>query len=174
MAADTVTNSEDEASSKSAPVAVVDSTAMKTMVQSVSKCEGKVECSIVSSYHDVKPWKILKPAERTKFQSICKEKSRKLRDCCKLEGVPSSASKSSSQSFGSEDRKAEANGFHLSPVNDTSSGNTREGSPLPEGSPPVSFPTISNSEYHVLAVDDSNFDRKVVERFLKASSYKGI
>lgn len=174
MAADTVTSSEDEVSSKSGRLAIVDSTVMKTMVQSANKCEGKVECSIVSSYHDVKPWKILKPAERTKFQSICKEKSRKLRDCCKLEGLPAIACKSSKQCFGTEDRKAEANGIHLSPASGTNSGNTREESPWPEGYSPESSPSISNSEYHVLAVDDSMIDRKVVEACLKASSYKGI
>ena len=36
---------------------------------------------------------------------------------------------------------------------------------------PVSdFSTI---QYHVLAVDDSHFDRRVIERLLKTSSYKG-
>lgn len=172
MAADTVTNSEDKVSSKSGRVGVEGSTAMMTMVQSVSKCEGKVECSLVSSFHDVKPLKILKPAERSKFQRICKEKSRKSRDCCKVEGVPPSGCKSPSKCFGTEKRKTEADALHLSPVNATNSGNTIEGSPLPSGTPPESIPSISNSEYHVLAVDDSNFDRRVVERFLKASSYK--
>lgn len=160
MAAVSGTNVEDAGSSDSV---IVESATMKTMVQSVSKCKGKVECSIVTTFPDVKPWKPLKPAERTKFQNISKEKSRKLRDCCKFEG---NACKSPSPCIGLEERKAEVNGLHLSPVIDIKS---RESSLLPE-----SIPRICNSEYHVLVVDDSTTERNIVARFLKASSYKGI
>lgn len=157
MAAVTGTNIEDAGSPN---LVIVESATMKTMVQSVSKCKGKVECSIVTTFPDVKPWKPLKPAERTKFQNISKEKSRKLRDCCKFEG---NACKSPSRCLGPEERKAEVNGLHLSPVIDIGS------SLLPE-----SIPSICNSEYNVLVVDDSTTERNIVARFLKASSYKGI
>lgn len=158
MAAVTGTNIEDAGSSNSV---IVESATMKTMVQSASKCKGKVECSIVTTFPDVKPWKPLKPAERTKFRNISKEKSRKLRDCCKFEG---NACKSPSPCIGLEERKAEVNGLHLSPVIDIKA---RESSLLPD-----SIPSICNSEYHVLVVDDSTTERNIVARFLKASSYK--
>jgi len=44
----------------------------------------------------------------------------------------------------------------------------REKCSLPE----ISVPSISDFEYHVLTVDDSKLDQKVVERLLKTSSYK--
>lgn len=172
MAADTPTDSEEEVSSTSG-VTTVNSTVMETMVQSVSKFEGKVECNMVSTYHDLKSWKILKPAERARFQSICKEKSRKLRDCCKPEGcVPASACESTTQCVGTEVQKAEANGLHLSSVDDSDSEVSSEGSPRPEGFSVEPIPSISNAEYHVLAVDDNMVDRKVIERLLKISSYQ--
>jgi hypothetical protein len=168
-------DSEEEVSSTSG-VTTANSTVMETMVQSVSKFEGKVECNMVSTYHDLKSWKILKPAERARFQSICKEKSRKLRDCCKPDGsgsVPASACESTTQCVGTEVQKAEANGLHLSSVDDSDSEVSSEGSPRPEGSSVEPIPSISNAEYHVLAVDDNMVDRKVIERLLKISSYKG-
>ena len=35
------------------------------------------------------------------------------------------------------------------------------------------MPCLDNQEFHVLAVDDSFVDRKVIERLLKISSCKG-
>lgn len=51
----------------------------------------------------------------------------------------------------------------------TSTEPLREKSSLHE----ISVPSISDFEYHVLTVDDSKLDQKVVERLLKTSSYKG-
>lgn len=50
----------------------------------------------------------------------------------------------------------------------TSTEPLREKCSLPE----ISVPSISDFEYHVLTVDDSKLDQKVVERLLKTSSYK--
>lgn len=182
MAADASRDSEDsEVSSTAGGLTTVESTVMETMVQSVSNFEGKVECNMVSTYvHDLKPWKLLKPAERARFQSICKEKSRKLRDCCRPEctgSLPPDACQSTVMHCVATEVqiKAEANGLiQLSPVDDSGSEVSREGSPRPEGCIRESIPSISNSEFHVLAVDDSLVDRKVIERLLKISSYKGI
>jgi len=38
----------------------------------------------------------------------------------------------------------------------------------------VFVPEVGAGELHVLAVDDSHVDRKVIERLLKISSCKGI
>ena len=165
MASYIATDSEEEVSSTSGGQTTVDSTVMETMVQSVSKFEGKVECNMVST------WKILKPAER-RFPIICKEKSRKLRDCCKSEGtgcVAANACQSIMHCVGAEVQKDEANDLY-----DSGSELASEGCPQPEGSSSESIRSKSNSEYHVLAVDDSLVDRKVIERLLKISSYKGI
>lgn len=164
---DAFPDNEDEVPAMSCRVMV--SSAMKTMVQSVSNCEGKVE--LVSCYGDVKPWKRLEPAVRAKLKRISK-KTRTLRDCGKLEGAAGSTCESPSLCFGIDDRVAESSDLHLAAVSVTNSGHIREASLLPEEALPESIPSISNSEYHVLVVDDSNFDRRVVERFLKASSYK--
>lgn len=45
---------------------------------------------------------------------------------------------------------------------------------LPETIDQVRDDSSSSSELHVLAVDDSLVDRKVIERLLKISSCKGI
>jgi hypothetical protein len=157
MAADIATNSEDSACLTSGCLASVEPRVMEAMIQSVSKFEGKVESSMHSTYNDLKPWKLLVPAERAKLPSKCVYKSRKL-----LQRVCSG------------DRKAEANGQHLSSCETSCSEESRSEGPESDEASATSIPGISNSEYHVLAVDDSMIDQKVIERLLKTSSYKGI
>lgn len=115
---------------------------------------------MLSPYHDMKPWKVLLPAERAKLQSKCREKSRNM---C---GVGSART---GERVGTGDQKAEANGHVLQKFDSESSGSE---DPRSEETSSDSVPNFSNSEYHVLAVDDSIIDRKVIERLLKTSSYK--
>ena len=153
MAADIATNSEDNASLTSGRPATAEGCVMEAMVQSVSKFEGKVESNMHSTYNDLKPWKLLVPAERAKLPAKCVYKSRKL-----LQRVCSS------------DHKAEA----LSSCSNSCSEESRSEGLHSEENSATSIPSISNSEYHVLAVDDSMIDQKVIEKLLKTSSYKGM
>jgi len=165
MAADIAANSEENTCLSSGRLADVESCVMEAMVQSVSKFEGKVESSMHSSY----PWKILVPAERAKLPSKCKDTSRKMRDCCKLDCtavVQVNTCHDATQRVGTGDHKAE--------VEISFTEETRAECPQPDGISEKSLPSISNSEYHVLTVDDSKIDQKVIERLLKTSSYKGM
>lgn len=160
MAADIATNSEDKACLTSGRLPSVETCVMEAMVQSVSNFEGKVEPSMHSSYNDLKPWKILLPAERAKLPSKCVYKSRKL-----LQRVCSGG-----------DQKSETKGRRTpaSSCENSCSEESRSEGPQFEENTATSIPSISNAEYHVLAVDDSMIDQKVIERLLKTSSYKGM
>jgi two-component response regulator (ARR-A family) len=136
---------------------------MEAKMQSVSKFEGKVEFTMHSPY----PWKILVPAERAKLPSKCKDTSRKMIDCCKLESaavVQVNTCHDTTHRVGTGDFKAEV---ELSVIEES-----RAECPQPDRISEISLPSISNSEYHVLTVDDSKIDQKVIERLLKTSSYK--
>jgi len=138
---------------------------MEAKMQSVSKFEGKVEFSMHSPY----PWKILVPAERAKLPSKCKDTSRKMIDCCKLESaavVQVNTCHDTTHRVGTGDFKAEV---EISVLEES-----RAECPQPDRISEISLPSISNSEYHVLTVDDSKIDQKVIERLLKTSSYKGM
>ncbi|KAG0555267.1 hypothetical protein KC19_12G157200 [Ceratodon purpureus] len=155
MAADIATNSEDKACLTSGRLSSVESCVMEAMVQSVSNFEGKVEAGMHSAYNDLKPWKLLVPAERAKLPAKCVYKSRRLL-----------------QRICSGDRKVEANGDQLSSCENSCSEESRSEGPESDETSATSVPSISNSDYHVLAVDDSMVDQKVIERLLKTSSYK--
>lgn len=173
MATDVAANSEENSCLTSGRLADVESCVMEAMVQSVSKFEGKVESSMHSPY----PWKILVPAERAKLPSKCKDTSRKMRDCCKLDSaavVQANTCHDTTPRVGTGDQKSEATGHHLPQVENSFTEEPRAECSQPDGISEKSIPSISKSEYHVLAVDDSKIDQKVIERLLKTSSYKGM
>lgn len=174
MAVDSSMNSE-AACSNSGRFFSVNSRSIEIMAQCVSNLEGKAECSVVSSYHDSKSWEFLKPAERTKFKSISRDKSRKLRDCGKPQGGgvgPSNTSQSTVRCVGTTDVRAEGYGVYALPVENSNSEESRAGDPQFEVTSAESALSKSNTEYHILAVDDSRIDQKVIERLLKSASYK--
>ncbi|XP_024362003.1 uncharacterized protein [Physcomitrium patens] len=147
---------------------------MEALVQSVSNFEGKMESGMLSSYHDL-PWKVLLPKERAKVQSKWKAKSRKVRDQGKQmsAGVGSAKTcESSTHTVGTGNQKVEPNSHDLPPVENSDSDQSRAEDPRSEETSAESVLSMSNPEYHVLAVDDSIIDRKVIERLLKTSSYK--
>jgi hypothetical protein len=164
MAADIAASREEISCLSSGPLADAEPCLMEAMVQSVSKFEGKAESNMHSPY----PWKILVPAERAKLRSKCKDTSRKMRDSCKLESAPVVQAKTchdTTQRVGTEGHNFEVeNSFTEEP---------RTECPQPDRISEKSLPSISNSEYHVLAVDDNQVEQIVIERLLKNSSYKG-
>jgi two-component response regulator (ARR-A family) len=88
-------------------------------------------------------------------------------DCCKLESaavVQVNTCHDTTHRVGTGDYKAEV---ELSVIEES-----RAECPQPDRISEISLPSISNSEYHVLTVDDSKIDQKVIERLLKTSSYK--
>lgn len=168
MAADIAANSEESSFLSSARLADVEACVPEARMQSVSKFEGKVESNMHPSY----PWKILVPAERAKLPSKCKDTSRKMRDSCKLDTpavVQVNNCHDAAQRVAPVDHKSEA-----IVENSVTVDEPRAECPVPDGISAISIPSISNSEYHVLAVDDSLIDQKVIERLLKTSSYKGM
>lgn len=117
--------------------------------------------TMFSSHEENVKWKELDPAELAKIQSMCKDVAWKNHKC-KPDVAKAATLLTACQEIitwkGRGDMRPEAATF-LTSCKETVCRET--------------ISPLSTSEVHVLAVDDSTLDRKVIEKLLRTSSYKG-
>lgn len=146
------------------------------MVQKVSQIEVNLDEGGVlhSPFHDAKTWKLLNPSGPTKFSNMCKDVSWKKRECKPevAEAAPSISGCQDTVKWKARvEKRPEATSLHSTLLE-----NVRPEPVLTEllrSEAAADMVPTDGSEYHVLAVDDSIIDQKVIERLLKTSCYKG-
>lgn len=146
------------------------------MVQNVSQVEVNLDEGGVlhSPFHDAKPWKLLNPSGPTKFSNMCKDVSWKKRECKPevAEAAPSISGCQDTVKWKARvEKRPEAASLHSTLLEKVCPEPVL--TELLRSEAAADMVPTDGSEYHVLAVDDSIIDQKVIERLLKTSCYKG-